>query len=95
MFKDYFTDFELAIAVNAAVFVAGVLFSTKIKDFFKGIPSDLRTALNGVEKTTIANVKQAQAKVVAALPQPALKPPAPPVPPAPVVTATGPTGTAA
>ena len=67
------THVEIAFAVGVIAFVLGVAFSTKVTDLFKGIPGDLRTALNGVEKATVANVKIAQASVVATLPQPVVK----------------------
>lgn len=77
---DFLTSTEITIA--AAVVGLGLGMSpigTKITDWFKGIPADLRAALNGVEKTVVANVKVAQQTVVAALPQPAAKPPVPTV----------------
>ena len=67
------THIEVAVVVGIIAFVLGVAFSTKVTDLAKGIPSDLRTALNGVEKATVANVKIAQATVVATLPQPVVK----------------------
>ena len=82
----FFTDFELFLIVGVAAFVAGVLFSTKIKDWFQGIPSDLRAAFNQVETSTVAEVKVAQTAVVAKLPGVKVKVAAPVVVPvAPVV----------
>jgi hypothetical protein len=73
------TDLEINLIV--AVVVGGVCLSplgTKLTDWFKGIPGDVRTALNGVEKTTTANIKasvaSAKAHALAALPVPAAKP---------------------
>lgn len=86
----FLTVLEGNLVISAVSLAVGVFASTKIKDWFKGIPADLRTALNGVEKTTIANVKEAQTKVIATLPQPPVKPAAPAVPAAQVVT--GPIG---
>lgn len=60
-----FTDFTVNVIV--AVVSGGVCLSplgTKIKDFFKGVPSDLRTALGDVETDAVAKLKAA--KVVAA-----------------------------
>lgn len=72
----------LEINVIVAVVSLGVGLSplgTKVKDWFKGIPSDVRTALNGVETTVSADIKtkvaSAKAGVVAALPIPAPKTP--------------------
>lgn len=92
------STFEIAVAVAFVAFVLGVAFSTRVTDLFKGIPSDLRTALNGVEKATVANVKIAQASVVATLPQPVVKVAASSPLPAPVLksaSASGPAPAAA
>ena len=89
---------EIAAAVAVIAFILGVAFSTKVTDVAKGIPSDLRTALNGVEKATVANVKIAQATVVATLPQPVVKVAASSPLPAPVLksaSASGPVPAAA
>lgn len=56
------TDFLVNVAV--AVVAGGVCLSplgTKVKDFFKGIPSDVRTALNDVETDAVSKVKAAAA----------------------------------
>ena len=92
------THVEITLAVGLICLVLGVAFSTKITDLAKGIPSDLRTALNGVEKATVANVKIAQATVVATLPQPVVKVAASSPLPAPVLksaSASGPVPAAA
>lgn len=62
--------------------IVGVLFSTQIKDFFSGVPAEVRTALNGVETATKAQISAAQSGVLATLPKP---PAAPAKPDAPVV----------
>ena len=64
----FFTDLEINIIVGVVALVAGVVFSTKITDTFKGIPSDLRTALNGVETTALSNLKAATPVVKKASP---------------------------
>jgi uncharacterized BrkB/YihY/UPF0761 family membrane protein len=51
-------------ALVVIAFVAGVVLSTKIKDVFKGIPSDLRTALDSVEADAANAVKSAKKTVV-------------------------------
>src|ERR1035437_818563 len=53
------TDLEINAVIGVVSLVVGVLGSTKIKDTFKGIPSDLRTALTSVETTAVANLKAA------------------------------------
>ena len=71
---NFFTSLEITVIVGVAAFVAGVVFSTKVKDFLKGVPGDVRTGLNGVEANVVANIKAAQARVIADLPIHAAKP---------------------
>ncbi len=72
----FLTQVEIDIIISAVSLLVGVIFSTKIKDWFKGVPSSLRAALNNVEKDTVAKVQAAQAQIVAQLPG---TPPAPKV----------------
>lgn len=83
---------DFGIVINVAIFVATLVFSTKIKDFFAGVPSDLRTSLSSIETSVKADVKNYTSSLVAKI-APA---PAAVVKPL-VVTAavTGPTGPAA
>lgn len=60
----FLTSLELGLLGAAAAFIAGVVFSQKVKDWFKGIPSDLRTTLSGVESNALSAVKAAQNKVL-------------------------------
>lgn len=89
----FITNLEINLIVAAVSLLAGVLFSTKIKDWFKGIPASLRSALNGVEQDTLAKVKAAQAQIVSTLPAPPAAdakvalPPAVELAPAPVTAA--------
>lgn len=69
---DFLTNLEINIVVGAVALLGGVVFSTKIKDWFKGIPSQLRVAINSVETDSLAKIKAAQAQVLAQI--------APPVP---------------
>jgi hypothetical protein len=77
----FLTDFNLVLAGVAVAFVLGVLFSTKIKDWFKGIPSDVRAGLNQVETA----VRERLTAVHAAAVTPAIAAVAAP-PAAPVIT---------
>jgi hypothetical protein len=80
-------DWVLPIS-NVATLILSLLFSTKIKDWFSGIPSDLRLGLKAAETATIAKVKAAQNNVIASVtpvPAPVLKPAEPAAPVAPVV----------
>ena len=85
------TGLEVNFIVGVVCLFVGMSpIGTKITDWIKGIPADLRAALNGVEKTVVSNVKVAQANVIATLPVPAVKPvvvasaaPAPAAPAAP------------
>jgi hypothetical protein len=71
--SEFLAYFNVTLVSVTAAFVAGVLFSTKIKDFANGVPSDLRTALGSVESKAKADLKAASADVVAKI-APATKP---------------------
>jgi hypothetical protein len=72
----FLTNVEIDVIIGVVCFLVGLSpLGTKVTDFFKGIPSDLRSALNGVEATVVSNVKAAQTQVVASLPIPAAKQP--------------------
>lgn len=82
-----FTAFELSILSNLAVFVLTLVFAQKIKDFFTGVPADLRSGLSAIEANVKADVKKYQAEVIAKVtpaPAPVVKAP---VAPAVVATA--------
>jgi hypothetical protein len=82
---------DFTVAGYAAVFVLTLVFSTKIKDFFSGVPSDLRASLSSIETSVKADVKSYQADLVAKIaPAPKVV-----VKPAVKAAATGPTGVAA
>lgn len=76
--KTFFTEVEWVLIASAVAFVCGVLFSQKIKDWFKGIPSDVRAGLTSVEVAVRAKLATSHAAAVA----PAIA----------AVGATGPTG---
>lgn len=63
--KAFFTEFNLFLAAVAVAFVLGVVFSTKIKDWFKGIPGDVRKGLNDVENAVRAKLAVSHATAVA------------------------------
>jgi hypothetical protein len=56
----------------AVWFVVGVLFSQKIKDWFHGVPSEVRAGLNQIEATVLGHItvtaQNAVKSVQAALP---------------------------
>jgi hypothetical protein len=58
-------EFVIYAAAGLAIFVAGVVLSTKIKDWFAGVPTSLRAELNTLETSVKGQVKTAQAAVVA------------------------------
>jgi small basic protein len=64
----FLTDFNLVIGALAVSFVSGVLLSTKVKDYIKGVPAAARAALDNVEADARAKLKAAQADVLAQLP---------------------------
>lgn len=79
------------LAGHALAFLVGIFTSQYIKDTLKGMPSQLRTALNAHEKTSLASLKDAETKAIndtmtklgialpAAKPAAAVKPAAPAV----------------
>lgn len=84
-------DAFLTPIVGVAVFAVTLYFATPIKDFFKGIPADLRAQLTSVETAAATAVKAAKADVVKTAVSTALTsvkvaaPAAAPAPAAPVV----------
>jgi len=56
---------DLTLAGYVAVFVVTLVFSQKIKDFFAGVPADMRAGLKNVEAGLLADVKQYQASLIA------------------------------
>ena len=78
---------DLTLAGYVAVFVATLVFSQKIKDYFTGVPSELRTGISSLETKAKADLKAAAASVIAKYtpapaPAPAAPAPVAPVPPA-------------
>jgi hypothetical protein len=49
----------------AVCFAVGVIFSQKIKDWFHGIPSDLRAGLNKIESAVLGHLTATTQSVVA------------------------------
>lgn len=78
------SPFVIVIASVLASFVAGVVFSQKIKDWVGGVPSSLRSDLNLLQTHVVAQVAAAQKAVVADIH-------AAVVPATPVLTASKPT----
>jgi len=60
-----FIDFNIVVAAIVVAFIVGVLVSTKVKDWVAGVPASLRSELNTLETSVKAQVKTAQAAVVA------------------------------
>jgi hypothetical protein len=82
-----FAYIDVSIVINVGIFVATMVFSQKIKDFFSGVPSDLRSSLSSIETSVKADVKNYTSGLVAKIapaPAPVVKAPvAPPAPAAP------------
>lgn len=76
---------DLTLLGYAAVFVATLVFSQKIKDFFAGVPTELRASLSTLEASVKADVKNYQASLIAKIAPASAKTtaPVPPVPNAP------------
>jgi hypothetical protein len=70
----FLTNLEINLATNVVCLILGMVFKTKITDFFKGIPAQARVALNQVEADTASKLRGAQAQVINSLPG---APPAP------------------
>src|ERR1700693_922407 len=77
--------FQAVLLFSVVSLVVGVVFSQRIKDFFTGVPSDVRTALNQVEANVLAHISTIQSTVVANVKGALVTPP-----PISVVVATGP-----
>jgi hypothetical protein len=60
-----FTSFQLTLLGDVAIFVATLVFGTKIKDFFSGVPAEARTAANTLLTDTKAKLSAAKADVLA------------------------------
>lgn len=79
--------FDIGLVVNVAIFVGTLLFSQKIKDFFNGVPSHLRSGLASVESGILQQVKTYEQDLVSKIvptPAPVVKAPVlPPLPPTP------------
>lgn len=73
---------EFTLAACAVTALTTLVFSTKIKDWFSGVPADLRAGLTAVETKVKADVKAYQADLIAKV-TPASKVVAPVAPPAP------------
>jgi hypothetical protein len=55
---------DLTLAGYVAVFVATLVFSQKIKDFFAGVPTHTRANLKAVEAGVLAKVKAYEAELI-------------------------------
>ncbi len=73
----FVTNFEFNVLVNVAIFISTLLFSQKIKDWFSGVPSEVRSTVKAVEAAVLDNVKAAQSGVLTQLTNTVI-PPAPP-----------------
>ena len=60
-FLDYL---NVTVICSGAAFAAGVIFSTKILDFIKGVPSEARAVLKSAESGIVAKLADAKAAVM-------------------------------
>ena len=58
-------DGPLMLAALAVAFILGVLVSQKVKDFLKGVPSELRAVLKSTEAAALNAISSAKSKAVA------------------------------
>jgi L-serine deaminase len=63
--RAFFTDLNVVLVSVAVAFILGVLFSQKIKDWAKGIPTDVRTSLTSVETAVRAKLAASHATTLA------------------------------
>lgn len=81
---DYLNITAVAVGVT---FVLTLVFATKIKDFFTGVPTSLRASLTSIEtsvKSDVANYQSSLVAKIAPTPPLVVKPAAPVTPVAPV-----------
>lgn len=72
--ETFLSYFSVGAVVNVVIFVATLIFSDKIKDFFKGVPAHTRATLKEVEQGLVSKVTDYEHKVVADLLPPAKAP---------------------
>lgn len=80
---DLLAYFNVTVVVVIAAFVAGVVFSQRIKDWAHGVPKELRKGLNEIETKLTQHVKSATTHIVTDVVRTApgaMPPPAPPGP---------------
>ncbi len=55
---------NVTVICSGAAFAAGVIFSQKILDFVKGVPSEARAVLKSAESGVVAKLASAKADVI-------------------------------
>lgn len=78
--QTFLAYFDIGVIVNVVIFVATLVFSQKIKDFFKGIPSHTRATVSSFETYVVNEVKAFESGLVDKILPAAVKPPAAPAP---------------
>lgn len=76
--QTFLAYFDIGVVVNVVIFVATLVFSQKIKDFFKGIPSHTRATVSSFETYVVNEVKAFESGLVDKILPAAVKPPAAP-----------------
>lgn len=94
--ETFFSYVSVGAIVNVGIFATTLIFSDKIKDFFKGVPAHTRATLKQVEAGLTAKVTAYEQTIVGDL-IPAAKTPLTATVTAllPIAGTTGPTGPAA
>lgn len=85
--SSFLAYFDVGIATNVAIFALTLVFGQKIKDWFNGVPSHMRTGLKSIEAGVLSQVKAYEQDLVTKI----VPPPAPvakPAAPAPTMPAT-------
>lgn len=83
--SQFLAYFNTTLVACGVCFVVGVVFSQKIKDWFHGVPSEVRTGLNQIEASVLGHLTATTQNIVAQVQHqlPAAPPAVPPSAPAP------------
>lgn len=78
--SQFLAYFNTTLVACGVCFAVGVVFSQKIKDWFHGVPSDVRTGLNQIEAAVLGHITSTAQNAVKTVQQalPALPPTSPP-----------------
>lgn len=64
MFETFLSYLNVTVVSCAVTFVGTMVFSQKIKDWVRGVPSEVRAKLAAAETAVLAHVKASNAELV-------------------------------